>query len=177
MGTETVRLFAAIEFDDATRESVWENSSALREHCTRGNFVPIGNYHITLSFIGETSRLSEAKESVLAADGETFVLTLCGIGKFERTRGDTYWLGVKENIALSALAGNVERELKLRGFLTEKRTFRPHVTLARDVRLYRDIRTKTPEINYSVTGFSLMRSDRIGGRMKYSTVAHKEFKK
>lgn len=101
----------------------------------------------------------------------------CGIGKFERTRGDTYWLGVKENIALSALSGNVERELKLRGFLTEKRTFRPHVTLARDVRLYRDIRTKTPEINYSVTGFSLMRSDRISGRMKYSTVAHKEFKK
>ena len=174
MGNGKIRLFAAILPDDATVAALRNAARELRADCLRGNFVPPENYHVTLAFIGETAEAEKAAEAVRAVEAAPFTLTLAKVGKFSRTRGDIYWYGVRVSAALEALYAEAQTELTARGFELEKRAFRPHVTLARDVVRKSNKEIQAPEICFKVSAIALMPSDRIDGRLVYSPVEIKE---
>ena len=174
MGNGEIRLFAAVLPDEAAVGALACAARELRADSVRGNFVVPDNYHVTLAFIGETERATEAIEALRAVESDAFTLTLAQVGKFSRTRGDTYWYGVRMSAALEALYARTQAELTARGFEFEKRAFKPHVTLARDVIRKSNKEIQAPEIYFKVSAIALMRSDRIDGRLIYSPVEIKE---
>lgn len=168
-----MRLFIAILLDQAVKDGVLSISEQLRAHSLRGNFTGRENLHLTLAFLGETpgDRLPALKTAMEAAAGEPFVLRFHQPGFFRRREGNLYWLGILENPALSALEARLRRALTEAGFPTEDKPFRPHLTLGRTVVLEEgyplpSAAGKIPD--QPVSSISLMKSERIAGRLTYT---------
>ncbi|MDB5694253.1 MAG: thpR [Alphaproteobacteria bacterium] len=90
--------------------------------------------HLTLRFIGEVDR--HRADDVHAALGAVhyarFGLALAGVGSFER-RGDpiALWAGVAPQEPLRNLHKKIDQALVRAGVAPDRRTYVPHVTLAR----------------------------------------------
>ncbi len=102
----------------------------------RINWVPEDNFHLTLRFLGNTTReqlysLVDRLEEV-AKDITTLNFKIEGAGYF-KSKGSPRVLFVKisENDALSQLAAKIEEQVTSVGFLPELKPFRPHLTLGR----------------------------------------------
>ena len=161
-----MRLFVAVRFSPAVEDALWAAVGDLRRRGS-GTFTRRENLHLTLAFIGETDRLAEAKTAVkAAARGGPLRLEVGGpLGRF----GDLWWAGVRGEPGLEALAVAVQTALRDRGFSIERRPWRPHVTL---VRRWRGPAPQTAVAPASMTAktVSLMRSDRVEGRLVYTEV-------
>ena len=102
----------------------------------RINWVPEDNFHLTLRFIGNTTReqlyaLVDRLEEV-ANDTAKFSFKIEGAGYF-KSKGSPRVLFVKiaDEATLSQLAAKVEELATSIGFLHELKPFRPHLTLGR----------------------------------------------
>ena len=89
--------------------------------------------HLTLRFIGEVERpvaedLADLLSRVRAA---AFDLRIGGVGRFEQRNSGTLWAGVEPKAPLSSLATKLDRVCQGVGLEAERRTFHPHITLAR----------------------------------------------
>ncbi len=125
-----MRLFVALDLPWRLRDQL----SSLAMNLTGIACVPPENYHITLRFIGEVSRLAaqEIDEALAALHATGFALTLAGVGAHEKAgRVTALWVGVDRSAALDHLRAKVETALQRAGLPAERRRFHPHVTLAR----------------------------------------------
>ncbi len=102
----------------------------------RINWVPEDNFHLTLRFLGNTTReqlyaLVDRLENVAAACSK-FEFTIAGAGYF-KSKGNPRVLFLKliEEDALAMLAQKVEEAVTAVGFHPELKPFRPHLTLGR----------------------------------------------
>lgn len=159
-----MRLFVAVRFSPEIKAALLAAIDGLRRQ-SAGNFTHPENLHLTLAFIGESGRVAEAKAALTAVTAAPFVLTVGGAGRF----GDLRWAGIDHNPALSALAGSVRNELHKRGIGFDPKPFKAHITLAREV-LSKDINIDVPPKTMTVSRISLMRSDRIDGKLTYTEV-------
>jgi 2'-5' RNA ligase len=130
-----VRLFIALDFPDAVRESLRELIARLKTESSSARWVLPEGMHITLKFIGETD--SERMNSLRAAlaairSAQPVVMHFRGLGFFPHERQPrVLWCGVEASPNLAELAADVERALEPLGFPPETREFVPHLTLAR----------------------------------------------
>lgn len=104
-------------------------------------------------------------------------------GRGRRSRGGgLHWVGVENTPALKSLARRLADGLRAEGFDIERRRFTPHITIGREVVL-------TPEMpdadaapvaahairvhpaRMAAGRISLMRSERVDGRMVYTEIA------
>ncbi len=129
-GGRARRLFVAIDLPWETKEEL----SDLSFNLIGARWVPTDNFHLTLRFIGEASRL-QAEEIDLALAtlrGRSFAFSLSGMGWFEKAgRVSALWVGVERNDQLAKLQAKVESALHRIGLPPDRRRFTPHVTLAR----------------------------------------------
>ncbi len=165
-----MRLFVAVNFSPEIKAALMGAIDDLRRQSTGGNFTRADNLHLTLAFIGETLDLRGARAALAAVSAPPFVLTLNGAGRF----GDLYWAGLEKSAALTALAASMQQALRDRGFAIEKRPFKPHITLARQLRSEGPVSLKVPRLSMTVGRISLMRSDRVNGRLTYTEVCGKD---
>ncbi|WP_340114485.1 RNA 2',3'-cyclic phosphodiesterase [Maribellus mangrovi] len=100
------------------------------------NWVPEDNFHLTLRFIGNTTReqlynLVDKLEDV-TKEQAGFSFKIEGAGYF-KSKGNPRVLFVKitEEEALKQLAKKVESAVTSIGFFPELKSFRPHLTLGR----------------------------------------------
>ena len=125
-----MRLFTAIRPTPAAEEALLAAQAELRRG-GRGSFPRREMLHLTLAFLGETADAAAATAAVEALRGAgAFSVTVEGAGRF----GDTWWAGVRENLALERLALGLQEDLRRRGFAIEARPWTPHITLARHYR-------------------------------------------
>ena len=165
MGKESnMRLFVAVHFSPEIKTVLLSAIEDLRRQ-SAGNFTRPENLHLTMAFIGESDRVTEIKSALSAVNAAPFGLTIGGAGKF----GDLYWAGVDKNSALLALADSVRSELAKHHIDFDSKPFKAHITLAREVVL-KDIRLTIPNTSMTVSRISLMRSDRINGKLTYTEV-------
>jgi 2'-5' RNA ligase len=134
---QTARTFVAIEIDDAVRRRAGELIDRLAAGTSDVRWVETHNLHLTLKFLGEVPlneipRVCEAVERG-AAEVTPFTLQLYGAGAFPHPgRPRTLWLGAGEGEASAvALYEAVDRRLRKLGFRSEKRQFKPHLTIGR----------------------------------------------
>lgn len=167
-----MRLFVAVNFSKEVKDTLMEVSGMLKSAAASGNFTRRENLHLTLAFIGETANVGAAMESVEEVAANPFDITLGGVGRF----GKLFWVGVKESGKLRDLAMGVDAALSRRGFDIEKRDFKPHVTIAREVEVLAPVKIAVPGISMRVDALSLMKSERVGGRLCYSEIYKKMLK-
>ena len=89
--------------------------------------------HITLRFVGEVERpaADDLADPLGRLHSEKFKLRIAGVGRFEQRSSGALWAGVEPKAPLAALAAKVERRCQSIGLEPERRTFHPHITLAR----------------------------------------------
>jgi len=99
-------------------------------------WVNIENMHLTLQFLGSTDsnqipQIISRLENI-ATHFVGFELNLNKIGFFgQNFAPKILWFGFEKNLILSNLVKNINLRMLEIGFKLEKRTFSPHLTLAR----------------------------------------------
>jgi RNA 2',3'-cyclic 3'-phosphodiesterase len=134
---ETSRLFVALPLSAAVRELVADAQRGLRRHDWPVKWVDPELAHMTLKFLGETDNdLVPEIERVLdsVARGHRPVdLRTARVGAFPSLkRAQVFWIGLAGDAGkLTGLAGEIDSVTASLGFETERRPFRPHITLGR----------------------------------------------
>lgn len=133
-----VRAFIAIEVSPRLKEKLYKEIGPLREALPRSmvRWVNVGNIHLTLKFLGDTSRsdLEKLKRYLNeeVAGKKPFEIGVSGLGVFGGfSRPRVVWVGVKDNGKLLSLHSSVERVASRMGSEPERRPFAPHLTLGR----------------------------------------------
>ena len=174
-----MRLFISINFDQPTRANILKVQERLRRE-GNGNFSSEENLHLTLAFLGEIDeeRVSAVKEAMDTVYVPELNLRFSDIGFFRTGKNQDsqlWWIGLEENKLLSKLQAGLTKELKARGFVLEDRAFKPHITLARELHLYKwDKQALFPK-KFTATAehISLMRSHRVNGKLTYTEIYRK----
>jgi RNA 2',3'-cyclic 3'-phosphodiesterase len=134
---ESIRTFIAVPLPTDIRRRLAEVTTRLMQSGADVKWVPEGNFHITLKFLGnvERTRVSAVCGAVeKAVDGvRAFDLYLSGVGAFPKpSRPSVVWVGITSGgDELKALAKCAEEALEDIGFPREAREFSAHITLGR----------------------------------------------
>lgn len=127
------RWFFAIWPEPGAREALADQLDALIPPRARRTH-PL-DLHLTLVFLGEldTERLRCAEAAAGALRADPFALRIDRVGWFPRSR--VLWCGPSSTPApLQGLFADLQDRLRRCDIAPESRPYRPHVTLARDVR-------------------------------------------
>jgi len=134
-----IRTFIAIDIPESIRRRLDEQTALLRAHvpqdCVR--WVRSSGIHLTLKFLGDifpeqAADLGRSLDQV-AATFSPFTLRISQLGTFPNpNRPRVIWVGVHEpSGSLAALQSDLELECERQGFVPERRSFHPHLTLGR----------------------------------------------
>lgn len=129
----TLRLFFALWPEAPLRDALTGIATELRSRCG-GRMPAPDNIHLTLAFLGAVAETRVPELQALASElrADDFELVLQRIGCWRRQR--LVWAGPLDvPPALTALVDQLGAALRCAGFTTERRLFKPHVTLLRDV--------------------------------------------
>lgn len=185
-----MRLFIGIEMPPAARAAAAAEAADCRRQIAEAarraaiKWVPPGNLHITLWFLGELDdRRATDLVSALAPPFETprFGVELQGMGAYPPSGGlRVIWLGLVEGRqAVIDLHGELARRLPALGFASDRRGYSPHVTLARvkdirraDVAAVRSIlqRRHRRVAAFDVAAVTLFRSRTSGSGSQYESL-------
>ncbi|NLP31304.1 MAG: RNA 2',3'-cyclic phosphodiesterase [Clostridiales bacterium] len=174
-----IRLFIAINFKEEVKDTLLDIQKQLKGYAEKGNFTRRENLHLTVVFIGETMNLEAVKNAMDKVSVDPFNITISGLGKFRRRGGDIYWLGIDKSDKLNNLYNQISSELYNLGFDIEKREYKPHLTLGREVILQRnfneiEFNENLSPITMDISRISLMKSERINGKLTYTEIYFKE---
>jgi 2'-5' RNA ligase len=131
------RLFVAVPLTDATRGAL---GAALQRATGPGGLpgrvVPSANWHLTLRFLGSTTRAAGFRLAEClghAVVDIAFDVAFSGLGAFPKPgRARTLWVGIASSGAeLARLAAVVEACAQDAGFAADERPFQAHLTLSR----------------------------------------------
>lgn len=163
-GGRLVRLFIAIELPDELKVEL----DRLRDALSGARWVPVGQIHLTLAFLGEVDQATTAELTAQLADiqRDAFMLSLAGIGCFpDLRRPRVLWIGVKAEPKLLRLAESIQQTVLAAGISLEERPFSPHITLARfklpaarELGAFIDQHGKKTFKSFSVREFTLFQS-------------------
>ena len=161
-----MRLFIAINFTDEFKDALSDVMDDMRTQGIYANYVPAENLHLTLAFLGEISPgdIPLIEEAMSQVAMPQIRITLNGIGNF----GNLLWAGLEENRELGQYVRNLWRALSEHGIPFDKKAFKPHITLARKVETRKTFDVHVAPVSMTADGVSLMRSDRINNRMRYT---------
>lgn len=124
-----MRLFVAIRPPQPIRDQLLDVMGGVRH----ARWQDEDQLHLTLRFVGEVDR--HCAEDLAAALGQlhypAFDLALSGVGCFEQRGRKTLWAGVAPTDVLRALHKKVDGACRRVGLAADRRTYHPHVTLAR----------------------------------------------
>jgi len=177
-----MRLFIAITLEENIKDSLYEMMEVWKSNFDHGSFTEKENLHVTVNFIGETKRLEEVKKAMDRAVKEThaaqFILSIRGLGTFKRREGDICWIGIEKDTILWKLQKELVKQLKEAGFYdVDDKEYKPHLTLGRRVKGNEEFQPEIQEtwkepLQMRVSKISLMKSERIQGKLTYTEIYH-----
>lgn len=167
-----MRLFFGLELPAHWRQALASEATALKTAGVRGTFTRPENHHLTLVFLGETDRVEDAAHTLGQVKGAPFPLRSTAPGHFPKKGGDIWWLGVEPVPGLLAVQRSLEAQLRAAGFSLEARPYRPHITLARQVRSPSGLEPLTvpgrfPPLECMIRQLTLFSSERVEGQLRY----------
>jgi RNA 2',3'-cyclic 3'-phosphodiesterase len=132
-----IRTFIAVETSPAVQRRAADLQNKLREAGVKATWTDPANMHITLQFLGDVddTEIPEVCKLVTAAAEpiEPFFVEFAKAGAFPGSdRPRTLWIGVGEGSQeLVDLQLAIQESLVEMRFPRERRTYRPHLTIAR----------------------------------------------
>jgi len=167
-----MRLFIAVNFSSATKNSLLDLRDELRSNAERGSFTLPENLHITLAFLGECNakQTYTIKNVMDAVSFKPFDILIERVGRFGSGEGETlWWAGANVCEVLSDLHRELTDKLVAAGFTLDKRKFSPHITLGRRV-ITDAVPRRIEPFGETVHKIDLMKSERIDGRLTYTAI-------
>ena len=129
-----VRLFIALDIDDAIRERMAGFMDGLRGFAPDVRWVRTESLHVTLKFIGEkpTDFVTKVTEALGTIRVATVEIAFRGYGFFPTANSArVFWAGLDAGPELQKLAEAVDGVTASLGVEKEEHAFSPHLTLAR----------------------------------------------
>jgi 2'-5' RNA ligase len=157
------RLFVAIRPPEHIRDNLIDAMDAGADF----RWQDEDQLHLTLRFVGEVERPTacDLSDSLARIRAVPFDLHIEGTGRFEHRNQGTLWAGVGPKPPLVALAAKIERVCQSVGLKPERRSFHPHITLARwkgrrtrEVENYLQRTRGLSSVPFTVASFSLFES-------------------
>ena len=177
-----MRLFIGIELPKSFKAELARLSGALKALGGTGRFTPGDNFHITLSFIGESGDiygLSRAMHEAVRGI-RPFTLHLGKYGCFTRADGHMAFIDVLGELKeLNALHESLISALLDNGFPCERKRFMPHITLGRAVKYPEGseeaLSALNPNASLTVSSIALFESTRGENGMRYAVLHREKF--
>ena len=166
-----MRLFVAVRLSDEMRASIEKLIEDLRKKGVKGKYTLPENLHLTLCFIGESEEQDKIEKALSRINCSPFRLSTGEMGSF----GDLLWLGADGGGALESVALQVRKNLAQEGISYDRKKFRPHITLIRKAKGNWSEQS-APKGEMQVFRISLMKSERIDGKMVYTEIYEKHLK-
>ncbi|ACV58067.1 RNA 2',3'-cyclic phosphodiesterase [Alicyclobacillus acidocaldarius] len=175
------RLFFGLELPDAWKDEIAKRCESIRQQgqVVARNWSRKDLYHLTVLFLGavdpaDLERAFLAGERAAGAQAP-FRLTTGSFGRFHQSR--VFWLGLDEaesDLAeLTALHRCVRIAVNaaLPSVQIEDRPYRPHITLARELRQFSEPELVAPRpLSHVFTELCLFESTRNGGQLAYPVI-------
>lgn len=161
-----MRLFTALPLPNGVLQSLIK----LREPVRGIKWQKPGQMHLTLCFLGDTSRdlLPRLKAKLNSVEAKPFSIQVDHMDVFpDRQSPRILWAGIQKSKPLMDLQRTIERKCTNIGFKAERRPFKPHITLGRVKKASRNkvisiLESEKPEslfLQTRVTQFNLYRSE------------------
>ena len=168
-----MRLFAAVNFTEEFKNTIIEYRNKLREFKDDQhiNWTTDENLPLTLAFIGEYKDADKVKAALDTVLFKPFTIKTNGCGNFGLLR----WVGITENAV--KLSDKVRAALGEFGIPYDEKPMKPHVTVAREMIVDRREVNMLPKVKQAamkITRISLMKSERIKGKLTYTEIYSKE---
>ncbi len=127
-----MRLFAALDIDPEIRKRITEFRNQMKALAPAVRWVGPETFHVTLQFLGETTKSEQIRSALEQVRSSTIPLTFRDAGFFPNPKAPrVFWVGIESDQHLQDLVNSIARELEPLGFERETGPYRPHVTLAR----------------------------------------------
>lgn len=132
-----LRAFIALEIADELQQIIHKETARLRNTIGRlVRWVPPGNMHLTLKFLGNISPASvDILTQMISTEAEAcrpFDIHVGGLGCFPGPkRPRVIFIGLQAPAELAALQNGIESTTARLGYVAEVRGFSPHLTLGR----------------------------------------------
>lgn len=129
-----MRLFVAVDIDNAIRERITSFVDRLRSFAPDARWVKEESLHVTLKFIGEQpdAAVDRIKQALAKIAFKPVQIRFTGYGFFPNEKSArVFWVGMEADPDLASLAAEVDHKLAVLGVPKEERKFSPHLTLAR----------------------------------------------
>lgn len=178
-----MRTFIGTDFNRDIKDSIAGIQHILRENTERGRFKYVGNFHLTLKFLGEVqpAKAVDIGRSLksIALKHHKIRLNIDRIGYFDG-KGSIHalWLGFSGELdKLRALYSDIEEEMYRQGMKKEMKVYTPHITIAQDVVLKIPFEKLKEKVDFSsfrtveIKEISLIKSEEAGGKRIYTPVS------
>jgi 2'-5' RNA ligase len=129
-----MRLFIALDIDDAIREGIARFAEGIQGFAPDARWVRAESMHITLKFIGEKPPevAEEIKTSLATIQAPAIEMQFRGYGFFPSAKAArVFWVGIEASSSLASLAATVDDRMAALAIPKEEHAFSPHLTLAR----------------------------------------------
>jgi 2'-5' RNA ligase len=129
-----MRLFVAIDLDEAIRLRIVRFIEGVSGFAPDVRWMKPEALHLTLKFIGEFPdvKQEELKAALARVQASPFDISFSGTGFFPIPKAArVFWVGVHADERLQKLAAEVDDAVARLGVGPEARAYTPHLTLAR----------------------------------------------
>jgi len=173
------RLFISINCDDKVRNQLLYVQEKIKSQSLKGSFSLPENLHLTLVFLGETPEdkiqpIASVIENALKPPVDPFTLAFSTTGCFKHGNKELWWIGTERNdprlVVLKTIRQRIADGLSSEGINFDNRPFNPHITLGRELKHDSPIIIPKQEIIFPVNRISLMKSERVGGKLTYTEI-------
>ena len=150
------RLFFALWPDNKTQSSLYHVARQFKNEKVR--LVKKSNLHITLEFLGQVSEYDQRQliEKSNHIQVEPFELELTSIGWWKKP--GVLWIGPQHiPQSLTNLVESIKQIVEQQGLETDKRSYKPHITIARKVK-QDQLPEQSIDIRWQVNSFALIES-------------------
>jgi 2'-5' RNA ligase len=178
-----MRTFIGAEFNKNIKNSISEIQHIVRENSERGRFKYVGNFHLTLKFLGEVQQTKSVdigrSLKGIAAKHQKIHLNIDKIGYFDG-KGSIHalWLGLSGDLdKLGMLYSDIEEEMHKLGMKKEIRTYTPHITIAQDLILKIPFEKLQEKVDFKsfetveIKEISLVKSEESEGKRIYTPIS------
>ena len=177
-----MRLFIAVFPGYEVKTELQKLQEEIRTKAEKGSFTRPENLHLTLIFLGETpeERLKSLYTIIQGIKASAFEVSFNRTGYFSQGRNELWWAGADPNDPRLPLLNSVHRQLvsglEKEGFYVDKKPFKAHITLAREISSSRPIIMNNPQLTVKVDHISLVKSERIQGVLTYTEIFKRDLK-
>jgi RNA 2',3'-cyclic 3'-phosphodiesterase len=160
LNARTLKLFLALWPGDVPRRELGRWAAALHKICT-GRRTRTENLHITLAFLGqiETDRLDAVVDAARSVRPCQVTLRMDQPGYWKHN--NIAWLGASlVPPELDTMVGELRAALKNSAIPFDPKPFVPHVTMVRNARPPKEEWPTLLPVDWPVSGFALISSER-----------------